>query len=149
MHLEIDLEKCIDCKNCMLMCSFVNEKVFNPKLSRIKVSREDYTKLSWNVCQQHEVSLCKENSCIRACPRGAISKKGGRIVIDYELCNGCGKCVEVCPFNAIKLHPITKKPIVCVLCLNCVLTCKRGAIRIVDERGRDITEKVLKERGLK
>jgi len=34
------------------------------------------------------------------CP--AISEKDGRIVIDETQCNGCGLCVNVCPFNAIK-----------------------------------------------
>jgi len=143
MHLEIDLEKCIDCKNCMLICSFFNERIFSLELSRIKVLRIDYNKLSWSVCQQHEASLCKESSCIRACARGAISKKGGRIVIDYELCNGCGKCVEACAYHAIRLHPTTKKPVLCILCLNCLRNCKRGAIKIVDESGRDITKKIL------
>lgn len=69
-------------------------------------------------------------------------KRGGRIVIDYELCDGCGKCVEVCKYDAIFIHPKLKKPVVCILCLNCVKNCKRGAIKIF-EGNVEVTEKVL------
>ena len=45
---------------------------------------------------------CKKcKLCMKlGCP--AISEKDGRIVIDETQCNGCGLCVNVCPFNAIK-----------------------------------------------
>ena len=33
------------------------------------------------------------------CP--AISVRGGKVVIDKNQCNGCGLCVNVCPFGAI------------------------------------------------
>jgi len=42
---------------------------------------------------------CKQ--CLRlGCP--AISLVEGNIVIDKNQCNGCGLCINVCPFNAIK-----------------------------------------------
>ncbi len=41
---------------------------------------------------------CKQ--CMKlGCP--AISQKDGKIVIDKTQCNGCGLCINVCPFNAI------------------------------------------------
>jgi len=41
---------------------------------------------------------CKQ--CMKlGCP--AISQKDGKIVIDETQCNGCGLCINVCPFNAI------------------------------------------------
>ncbi len=42
-------------------------------------------------------------SCISACPFGALSMKEGIAVVD-EKCNFCGACVDVCPVGAITLE---------------------------------------------
>ncbi|MDO4744663.1 MAG: thiamine pyrophosphate-dependent enzyme, partial [Clostridia bacterium] len=45
---------------------------------------------------------CKNcKMCMKlGCP--AISLKDGKVVIDKTQCNGCGLCINVCPFNAIE-----------------------------------------------
>ncbi|MCH5253228.1 MAG: 4Fe-4S binding protein, partial [Lachnospiraceae bacterium] len=45
---------------------------------------------------------CKKcKVCMRlGCP--AITLKGDSVVIDTTQCNGCGLCVNVCPFEAIE-----------------------------------------------
>ncbi len=45
---------------------------------------------------------CKQcNMCMRlGCP--SISKNNGKVEIDITLCNGCGLCLKVCNFSAIK-----------------------------------------------
>jgi len=41
-------------------------------------------------------------ACLRVCPYGAIKiGKDGKAVIDKDKCRNCGKCKEVCPFDAI------------------------------------------------
>ena len=42
-------------------------------------------------------------SCVRSCPHGAISARGGTLVTDDGLCDGCGKCCDVCPPEAREL----------------------------------------------
>ena len=42
-------------------------------------------------------------SCIPACPFGALSMKEGIAVVD-EKCTFCGACVDVCPVSAITLE---------------------------------------------
>jgi len=42
-------------------------------------------------------------SCIAACPFGALSMKEGIAVVD-EKCTFCGACVDVCPVSAITLE---------------------------------------------
>ena len=48
---------------------------------------------------------------------GPKSKSRGQAVIDTSLCNGCGLCVQICPFSAIeepgkiKINPVASGPI--------------------------------------
>jgi len=43
----------------------------------------------------------KCNACINLLGCPAIIKEGKKTVIDSSLCNGCGICAQVCPYNAI------------------------------------------------
>lgn len=43
-------------------------------------------------------------TCLRVCPRGAISMDGGVASIDPSLCAGCAVCMPVCPVNAIVVN---------------------------------------------
>jgi pyruvate formate lyase activating enzyme len=40
--------------------------------------------------------------CLAACPRRALSKGKGGIVLERELCDGCGACASVCPAEALQ-----------------------------------------------
>ncbi|KPU46385.1 indolepyruvate ferredoxin oxidoreductase [Oxobacter pfennigii] len=52
-------------------------------------------------CSIIEDNCKKCKVCLRTgCP--AISFRNGKIVIDKEMCNGCGLCKQVCKFNAIE-----------------------------------------------
>jgi len=42
--------------------------------------------------------------CVEACPVGALSLDGGRVVVDEDTCAGCGVCVEECPNEAISIE---------------------------------------------
>ncbi|MBE6015407.1 MAG: 4Fe-4S dicluster domain-containing protein [Lachnospiraceae bacterium] len=38
--------------------------------------------------------------CVKACIKGALSEKDGKIVLDADKCNNCGRCVKSCPTDA-------------------------------------------------
>jgi len=41
-------------------------------------------------------------ACVNICPYGAIKiGEDSKAIIDKKKCQNCGKCKEVCPFNAI------------------------------------------------
>lgn len=44
---------------------------------------------------------CVARPCINSCNFGAINIVNGRSVIDSDKCKNCGKCITVCPYNAI------------------------------------------------
>ena len=71
-------------------------------------------------------------------------------VIDHEECNGCGKCVNVCPVEAVSLvsandsnHPKMKKAKldeeICLGCGLCVRACTKGNMQLESRPERVIT----------
>jgi len=81
--------------------------------------------------------FCKKPKCVEACPENAIiHQDDGYIYIDANLCDGCGSCIDACPFDAIRMT-VEGKSVKCDLCLDdetpaCVYQCPVGALVIVD-----------------
>ena len=40
--------------------------------------------------------------CLDACPRGALSRRKGCVVLDRGRCDGCGNCARACPAEALQ-----------------------------------------------
>lgn len=40
--------------------------------------------------------------CVEVCPTDAITMVGGKAVIDVSKCDKCGKCAIICPTDAIR-----------------------------------------------
>lgn len=111
--VTVDPDKCVGCRICEYVCSLQKENVFNPTRSRIRVIRiYPHTNASLT-CR-----LCEDAPCVVACPRKALtqSEETGIILIDDDLCNGCGWCFEACDFGAITLDPEKKVVRICNLC---------------------------------
>lgn len=90
---------------------------------------------------------CLAHHCFDACPVNAIYQVGQRAYINPNKCIECGKCKNVCPFNAISdvMRPCkracvisalsideNKKAVIdsekCIQCGSCVYRCPFGAI---------------------
>lgn len=105
-----------------------HEKTYNPTKSRIRVVR-----LTPFVNLAIACRLCENPQCVAACPRDALtqSEETGVIMVDEEMCNGCGWCVEACDYGSIQLHPDTRVAFVCDLCdgePKCVEWCPEEAL---------------------
>lgn len=64
----------------------------------------------------------------------------GRVVVDAELCQGCGLCVRDCPASGLKLERTANKgyrllhyPDRCAYCAQCEDSCRSGAITLTNE----------------
>jgi formate dehydrogenase iron-sulfur subunit len=58
--------------------------------------------MSSDVCKH-----CTHAGCLDVCPTGAITRtEFGTVVIQDDVCNGCGYCVTACPFGVISKREI-------------------------------------------
>ena len=60
---------------------------------------------------------CHNPPCLEACPTGALFKtEFDTVVVQQDICNGCGYCVPACPFGVIDVSKIDGKAHKCTLC---------------------------------
>jgi formate dehydrogenase iron-sulfur subunit len=49
---------------------------------------------------------CDHAGCLEACPTGSIVRtEVGSVLVQDDICNGCGYCVVACPFGVIDRRP--------------------------------------------
>jgi formate dehydrogenase iron-sulfur subunit len=57
--------------------------------------------MSSDVCKH-----CTHAGCLDVCPTGALFRtEFGTVVVQADVCNGCGYCVAACPFGVIERRP--------------------------------------------
>jgi formate dehydrogenase iron-sulfur subunit len=68
--------------------------------------------MSSDVCKH-----CTEAGCLDGCPTGAIFRtEFGTVVIQEDVCNGCGYCVVACPFGVIDRRERDGRAFKCTMC---------------------------------
>jgi len=60
---------------------------------------------------------CGNAGCLESCPTGALFRtEFDTVVVQPDVCNGCGYCVPACPFGVIELSVADGKAHKCTLC---------------------------------
>ena len=74
------------------------------------------TELRWlmssDVCKH-----CTHAACLDVCPTGSLFRtEFGTVVVQEDICNGCGYCVPACPYGVIEQRPGDGRAFKCTLC---------------------------------
>jgi formate dehydrogenase iron-sulfur subunit len=121
-----DTSICIGCKACEVACkewnlvpqdgqtwtgeSYDNTSALGANTWRHVAFVEQEQPLRWlmesDVCKH-----CTHAACLDVCPTGALFRtEFGTVVVQEDICNGCGYCVPACPFGVIDKRHIAKPP---------------------------------------
>src|SRR6201997_1319775 len=123
---------CIGCKACEVACKEWNQiptsnKGFSGKSLdntlelganswRHVAFIEQDDPLRWlmssDVCKH-----CTEAACLEVCPTGALFRtEFGTVVVQEDVCNGCGYCVPACPYGVLDKREDDGRIWKCTLC---------------------------------
>jgi len=96
--MYIDVSKCYGCYACVAACAAENNVPIG--VFRTWVERH-VTKGGTVIFVPKQCNHCENAPCVKPCPTGATYKtKDGLVLVNDDLCIGCGACIQACPYRA-------------------------------------------------
>jgi len=131
MGFFTDVTVCIGCKACEVACKQWNDLPSDGGEFRKGGSYDNTGQLAANTWRhvrfvdlddgwQFMSDVCKHCThagCMDACPTGALIRtEFGTVVLQPDVCNGCGYCIPSCPFGVVDKDKIDGRAGKCTLC---------------------------------
>ncbi len=151
--MVIDMQRCIGCDACASACKAENNVpigVFRTWVEKHEAGTFPNIKVVFapKLCNQ-----CANPPCVSVCPVEATFKRSdGLVLIDYDVCIGCGYCIQACPYGVRYIDPVRHVADKCTFCTQrveqglkpaCVETCVGGARIFGDLKDADSTVRRL------
>jgi tetrathionate reductase subunit B len=104
--MVIDLDRCVGCHTCEVVCKIENDVPLGIWRSWVKeIEKGTYP----DVIRAFRPTLCNhcENPiCVKVCPvNAAWQREDGIVMLDPHLCVGCRYCMSACPYEVRYVHP--------------------------------------------
>ncbi|MBC6440088.1 MAG: 4Fe-4S dicluster domain-containing protein [Rhodospirillales bacterium] len=182
LGLVIDLDICVGCHACAVACKSWNStgtaaplsdmtpygaEAQGTWLNRIHAFDVDDGEGGFTLHFPRSCLHCDNAPCVTVCPTGASYKraKDGIVLVDEDLCIGCGLCAWACPYGARELDDGTGTMKKCTLCADridnsdlveedrvpaCVRTCPTSARHFGDlaDPSSDVSRLVVERGGV-
>jgi Fe-S-cluster-containing dehydrogenase component len=146
--MVIDLNRCIGCHTCTIACKAENglEKGSWIHVNTVGGPYPDTPSGTYPDLKMYYLPQgcmhCAEAPCMESCAIEAIERRAdGIVAIDEEACDGCGACVDACPYGSISLQEEKGIAGKCHFCHErvedgeipfCVLCCETRAMHFGD-----------------
>ncbi|MFL5334927.1 MAG: 4Fe-4S dicluster domain-containing protein [Geminicoccaceae bacterium] len=135
LGLVIDLDTCVGCHACATACKSWNDNGHagpldeadpygaapeGAWLNRVHSFEAGDGDCGRTVHLPRSCLHCAEPACVTVCPTGASYKRAadGIVLVNAELCMGCGLCAWACPYGARELDPVQGVMKKCTLCVD-------------------------------
>jgi formate dehydrogenase iron-sulfur subunit len=85
---------------------------FDPQTGQSGGDKQIRWLMSSDVCKH-----CTHAGCLDVCPTGALFRtEFGTVVVQGDICNGCGYCVPACPYGVIDQRKDDGRVFKCTMC---------------------------------
>lgn len=118
LGMMIELDRCVGCLACVSACKERWDS--GPGVARDWVRTFEHGNRGKDLDITFYPGMCmhcKDHPCTTECPTGATyARPDGVVVVDQDVCIGCGNCIPMCPYGARTADPQKKIVEKCNLC---------------------------------
>ncbi len=135
-----DMTSCIGCMTCQVACKDKNDLNVGTLFRQVDGYVVGDYPTPGLFYMSNSCNHCGAPACMAACATGAIyQNEEGAVLIDAEMCDGCGACATACPYGAPKI--VDGKAMKCDSCVGirangnqpqCVAACPMRALDFGD-----------------
>lgn len=126
--MAIDLRRCVGCRGCTVAC----KSEFQVPLGKWQSCVQQKDSGTYPQTRRHFLPLlcnhCANSPCVEICPvdpveriyespegesisfegKATYQRPDGVVLVDEDICVGCGACIVECPYGARFFHPLKK-----------------------------------------